>query len=146
MTTDESALARELRADGIDAADVRVSPDRIAVAYTTTLPGARPDHGEIGRVCNTVIDLVEAGELEPTRVEATSLRFEDDVQATWHVETGWLEGLTSYRISEEEFSARVLDTVETEFGDDVDTGADTPHATAERDDEAERAAGDGGSR
>lgn len=144
MTTDESALARELRADGIDVADVRASPDRIAVAFTTTLPGARPDHGEIGRVCNTVIDLVEAGELEPTRVEATSLRFEDDVQATWHVEAGWLEGLTSYRISEEEFSARVLDTVETEFDDD--TGTDAPHATAESDDEAERAAGDGGSR
>ncbi|MFC6795932.1 hypothetical protein ACFQFH_18475 [Halobaculum halobium] len=42
MTTDESTLAGELRADGIDVADVRVSPERVAVAYTTTLPGNAP--------------------------------------------------------------------------------------------------------
>ncbi|SHG58023.1 hypothetical protein [Halobaculum gomorrense] len=143
MTTDESALARELRADGIDVADVRVSPERIAVAYTTTLPGAHPDHGEMGRVCNTVIDLVEDGDLDPRRVDATALRFEDDVQATWHVEADWLAAVTSYRISEEEFSAGVLDTVETEVGDDGD--ADTPHAAVDCDDEPQRAADDGGS-
>ena len=91
MTTDESALARELRADGIDVADVRLSPERVAVAYTTTLPAERPAHGEMGRVCNTVIDLVEEGDLEPLRVDATSLRFENDVQATWHVEAEWLD-------------------------------------------------------
>ncbi|QZP37457.1 hypothetical protein [Halobaculum magnesiiphilum] len=130
MTIDESTLARELRADGIDVADVRVSPDRVAVVYTTTLPAERPAHGEMGRVCNTVIDLVEAGDLEPCRVDATSLRFEDDVQATWHVEAEWLDGVTNYRISEEEFSARVLDTVETDPDVEADLGdADTPRAT-----------------
>ncbi|WP_348611719.1 hypothetical protein [Halobaculum rarum] len=144
MTTDESALARELRADGIDVADVRLSPERVAVAYTTTLPAERPAHGEMGRVCNTVIDLVEAGDLEPRRVDATSLRFEDDVQATWHVEAAWLDDLTNYRISEEEFSARVLETVETDPDADVDS--DAPHASAVANDEPGRPAGDGGSR
>jgi len=143
MTTDESALARELRADGIDVADVRLSPERVAVAYTTTLPAERPAHGEMGRVCNTVIDLVEAGDLDPLRVDATSLRFEDDVQATWHVEAEWLDDLTGYRISEEEFSARVLDTVETD--PEVDSDADAPHAIVVADDEPGRAADDGGS-
>ncbi|QZX99976.1 hypothetical protein [Halobaculum rubrum] len=143
MTTDESALARELRADGIDVADVRLSPERVAVAYTTTLPAERPAHGEMGRVCNTVIDLVEDGDLEPLRVDATSLRFENDVQATWHVEAEWLDELTGYRISEEEFSARVLDTVETD--PEVDRDADAPHAIVVADDEPGRPAGDGGS-
>lgn len=144
MTIDESALARELRADGIDVADVRLSPDRVAVAYTTTLPAERPAHGEMGRVCNTVIDLVEDGELDPLRVDATSLRFEDDVQATWHAEAEWLEELTGYRISEEAFSERVLGTVETD--PDVAADADAPHATAAADDEPDPAPGDGGRR
>ncbi|MFC6795931.1 hypothetical protein ACFQFH_18470 [Halobaculum halobium] len=78
-----------------------------------------------------MIDLVEAGEIEPRRVEATSLRFEGNVQATWHVEADWLAAVTSYRISEEEFSARVLDTVETD--PDLDADADGPHAFADGD-------------
>ncbi|WP_435063207.1 hypothetical protein [Halobaculum sp. EA56] len=121
MSIDESALARELRNNGIDVADVSVSADRVEVTYTTTLPGAEPDHGEMGTLCTAFIDLVEEGEFEPRRVEATSLRFEDDVQATWHVEGEWFEALDEYRISEEEFSARVLDSVETD--PDVDAPA-----------------------
>lgn len=121
MTIDESTLARTLRANGIDVDEVSVSPDRVAVAYTTTLPGAKPDHGEIGRVCNAFIDLVEDDVLDPTRVEATALRFADDVQATWHVDADWFADLTSYRISEEDFSARVIGTIATD--PDVETPA-----------------------
>ncbi|WP_284014497.1 hypothetical protein [Halobaculum litoreum] len=114
MSIDESTLARELRTNGIDVEEVRVSPERVAVAYTTTLPGAAPDHAEMGRVCNTFIDLAEAGEFDPRRIEATAIRFETDVQATWYVDADWIEALNTYRISEEEFSARVLDSVDTD--------------------------------
>ncbi|MFC7098270.1 hypothetical protein [Halobaculum marinum] len=124
MTADESRLARELRTNGVDVEEVRVTPERFAVAYTTTLPGAEPDHAEMGRICNTFIDLVEADEVDARRIEATSLRFENDVQATWCVEPDWIDGLTTYRLSEEEFSARVLDSVEVDPDDTplVDAG------------------------
>ncbi|UIP00967.1 hypothetical protein Hbl1158_06315 [Halobaculum sp. CBA1158] len=114
MTTDESTLARELRHDGIDVEEVRVADGRVAVVYTTTLPGSEPDHGELGRVCTTFIDLVEAGDLDPVRVEATAMRHPGDVQATWRIEADWLDDIVNYRITEEEFSARVLDSVDTD--------------------------------
>jgi hypothetical protein len=40
------------------------------------------------------------------------LRSDDDVLGTWHVEPEWIEGLIQYRLSEEDFSERVLDTLE----------------------------------
>lgn len=121
MTTDGPALARTLRVNGIDVESVHVESDRVQVAYTTTLPAMEPDHGEMGKVCNTFIDLAEDDEFDPRRVDATSLRFESDVQATWHVEEEWITDLLAYRISEEEFSARVLDTIETDPDVDVAT-------------------------
>lgn len=123
MSADESRLARELRTNGVDVEGVRLRPERVAVTYTTTLPGAAPDHGEMGRVCTTFVDLVEEGTMDPRRIEATSMRFESDVQATWHVEADWIDALVSYRISEEEFSARVLDSIETDPDDATLVGA-----------------------
>jgi len=135
MTIDESDLARRLRRDGIDVADVAVGADGVAVVYTTTLPGAEPDHGEMGRVCTAFLDLVGEDATEPTRVEATALRHETDVQATWHIEADWFDDLDAYRLSEEEFSELVLDTVDADPDVDAEGGVDA---------EPPVAAGDGG--
>ena len=142
MHIDEPELARRLRHEGIDVSDVAVGPGGVAVVYTTTLPGAEPAHGEMGRVCTAFLDLVEAGDLEPTRVEATALRHETDVQATWHIEAGWFDDLAAYRVSEEEFSARVLDTVDADPPVDAEGGvaAEPPGLAGdggERDDRAD---------
>ncbi|WP_277553431.1 hypothetical protein [Halobaculum limi] len=119
MTIDGPSLARTLRVNGIDVEEVYVDPDRVQVAYTTTLPGMEPDHAEMGKVCNTFIDLAEDDEFDPRRVDAVSLRFETDVQAAWHIEEAWITDLLAYRISEEEFSERVLDSIETDPDPDV---------------------------
>jgi hypothetical protein len=39
------------------------------------------------------------------------LRSDDDVLGTWHIEPEWITGYTEYRLSDEDFSERVLDTL-----------------------------------
>jgi len=143
MTPDAETLSAEFRSDGISVEQVAVD-DGIALEYMTAFPADRVHDGEIGRACNTLIDLIEAGECEPTDVEATVVRSPGDVLGTWRADAEWFERLTSYEISETEFSARVLGTVRHESdaagdGTDANDGADASEATTGSDasDEAE---------
>ncbi|MFB6101145.1 MAG: hypothetical protein ABEJ73_01095 [Haloplanus sp.] len=108
---DESDLEDELRSAGIDIHEVE-SVDPVELSYVTAHPGMDVNHTEMGRALNAFIDLAEENEWEPTRVEATVLRFEDDVMNTWYAEKDWFEGLLEYRLSETEFSTHVLETLE----------------------------------
>lgn len=110
MNDELTGAEAELRSNAISVERVAVD-DPIELTYTTAFPGESVNHQEMGRALNTFIDLFE-DRLAPCRVEATVLRSDDDVQGTWHAETDWFEALAAYRISEEEFSARVLDTLE----------------------------------
>lgn len=113
MTGEPPALEDELRSNGIDVEEV--SPgDPVELTYMTAFPGDRVHHKEMGRALNTFIDRHEDGRWDPVRVEATVVRAPDDVQGTWHAEPEWFEDLAEYRIGEEEFSARVLDTLSEE--------------------------------
>lgn len=111
MSGDLTGLEAELRSNGISVESV-ASGDVVDLTYITAFPGEHVHHPEMGRACNTFIDLLERDRWEPRPVEATVLRFDEDVQGTWRAEPEWFEDLVSYRISEEEFSSRVLDTVE----------------------------------
>jgi len=113
----ERRIEAELRGNTIDVERVAVD-DAVALTYTTAFPAEEANHGEIGRALSAFLDLIEAGELEPIRVEATVERFPGDVQATWHAAADWFEGLGTYRLSETEFSRRVLDTLEHSDGGD----------------------------
>lgn len=110
MNDELTGVEAELRSNAISVESVSVG-DPIELAYTTAFPGESVNHQEMGRALNTFIDLFE-DDLSPRRVEATVHRSDDDVQGTWHAEAEWFEALSAYRISEEEFSARVLDTLE----------------------------------
>jgi hypothetical protein len=111
MTDDAiTGLEGDLRTNGIDVESIDAG-DPLDLTYTTSFPGERVEHGEIGRVCNTLLDRAEDGRWVPVRVEATVVRFAGDVQGTWHADAEWFEGLLSYRLSEEDFSERVLDTL-----------------------------------
>jgi hypothetical protein len=111
MTDDAiTGLEGDLRTNGIDVESIATG-DPLELTYTTSFPGERVAHKEIGRVCNTFIDRAEDGLWDPVRVEATVVRFAGDVQGTWHAEAEWFEGLLSYRLSEEDFSERVLATL-----------------------------------
>ena len=111
MTDDAiTGLEGDLRTNGIDVESIETG-EPLDLTYTTSFPGERVEHGEIGRVCNTLIDRAEDGRWDPVRVDATVVRFVGDVQGTWHAEAEWFEGLLSYRLSEEDFSERVLDTL-----------------------------------
>lgn len=66
----------------------------------------------MGRALDAFRDIAEAGRWEPTRVEATVLRFEEDPMDRWHVEAEWFERLLDYRLSETEFSTRVPGTLD----------------------------------
>jgi hypothetical protein len=128
MSDAVDGLEGELRSNGISVESLSVD-DRVDLTYLTAFPGDRINHQEMGRACNTFIDSADADEWTPCRVEATVLRSEDDVLGTWHIEPEWITGLNEYRLSEEDFSERVLETVSHDGG-----GTD---ADPERDAEAE---------
>ncbi|MFB6194607.1 MAG: hypothetical protein ABEI80_00410 [Haloplanus sp.] len=114
---DESELEEALRNSGIDIYDVD-NVDPVELSYITAHPGMDVNHMEMGRALNAFIDMAEDDEWEPTRVEATVLRFEDDVMNTWYAKAEWFEGLLEYRLSETEFSTRVLETLEEDLDGD----------------------------
>lgn len=122
-------LEGELRSNGISVEEVEPG-ETVDLTYLTAFPGARVNHQEMGRACNTFIDLVEADDWSPRRVEATVLRSDDDVLGTWHIEPEWISGLVEYRLSEEDFSERVLDTLEHDTADTSET-ADESGAEAD---------------
>jgi hypothetical protein len=106
-------LEGELRSNGISVETIDRG-ETLDIEYLTAFPGTEVNHQEMGRACNTFIDLADADEWSPRRVEATVLRSDDDVLGTWHIEPEWIEGLNEYRLSEEDFSERVLDTLDHE--------------------------------
>ena len=110
MNDELTGVEADLRSNAISVESVTLG-DPIELTYTTAFPGDSVNHGEMGRALNTFIDHFEE-DLPTRRVEGTVLRSDDDVQGTWHAEAEWFEALAAYRISEEEFSARVLDTLE----------------------------------
>ncbi|MFB6244543.1 MAG: hypothetical protein ABEH80_10615 [Halobaculum sp.] len=68
-------------------------------------------HQEIGRVINVLLDL-HPESWEGTNVDATVLNLDGETEATWHVEDEWVVDLEAYRISEEAFSERVIDSID----------------------------------
>jgi hypothetical protein len=108
---DESELEEELRNFGIDVHDIE-AVEPVELSYITAYPGDEVNHMEMGKVLNAFIDLEEANDWDASRVEATVLRFEDEVMNTWYAKGEWFEALRDYRISETEFSTRVLETLE----------------------------------
>lgn len=111
MSGDLTGMEAALRSNAISVESLSRG-DVLGVTYLTAFPGASVNHGEVGRVCSTLIELAEDGAWDPVPVEATVVRAPDNVQGRWRLDPEWIEALDAYRISEEEFSARVLDTLE----------------------------------
>jgi hypothetical protein len=126
-------LEGELRSNGISVEEIDRG-ETLDVAYLTAFPGTHVNHQEMGRACNTFIDLAEADDWSPRRVDVTVLRSDDDVLGTWHIEPEWIEGLIEYRLSEEDFSERVLDTLDDEASDgETDEASDDEAGDGETD-------------
>ena len=124
MTGDEQTAEVEpaLRSYGISVEEIDEG-DPLNLTYMTAFPGREIHRGEIGRALNALIDRAEADEGDPVRVEATVVRSPGDVLGTWHAEPEWFEALAAYKISETEFSTRVLETLTHADGDaDSDDG------------------------
>ena len=115
MTESIADLEAAFRNHGIDVVDVAqiqsADPDRIELTYMTAYPGFQINHPEMGRALNTVIDLCEADRVQPCRLEATVVRSPEDPMGTWHAKREWFQDLAEYKISEEAFSTRVLNTI-----------------------------------
>ncbi|PSQ54769.1 hypothetical protein BRD22_11700 [Halobacteriales archaeon SW_8_68_21] len=129
MTGDERTADVEpaLRSYGVSVESIDLG-DSLELTYMTAFPGREIHRGEIGRALNALIDRAEADDWDPVRVEGTVVRSPGDVLGTWHAEAEWFEALSSYEISETEFSTRVLDTVshetDGEAGHETDGEAD----------------------
>lgn len=110
MGDDISGLEGELRSNGISVESLSKG-ETVELTYLTAFPGDQVNHQEMGRACNVFIDRADEGEWEPKPVEATVLRADDDVEGTWRIDPEWITGLLEYRLSETEFSTRVLNTL-----------------------------------
>lgn len=110
MTDDITGLEAELRSNGISVERVDRG-ETVELVYMTAFPGDDVHHMEMGRALNVFIDLAEDSRWDPTPIEATVLRADEDVQGTWRAEPEWFEGLLDYRLSEEDFSEHVLATL-----------------------------------
>ena len=110
MGDDIAGLEGELRSNGISVESVSEG-ETVELTYLTAFPGAEVSHREVGRACNVFIDQADDGDWKPRPVEATVVRADDDVQGTWRVDPEWVTGLLEYRLSETEFSTRVVNTV-----------------------------------
>ena len=106
-----SGLEGELRSNGINVESLDTAGETAELVYLTAFPDVSVNHQEMGRALSTFVDAVEHGEWNPTRVEATVLRHEEDVQGTWYAEAEWFRQYAEYDITGEEFSARVIDTL-----------------------------------
>lgn len=111
MNDELTGVEAELRSNAISVESVSVG-EPIELTYTTAFPGESVNHQEMGRACNTFIDLAEDGSWDPVPVEATVVRSPGDVLGRWRIEPEWIRDLAAYRISEEEFSARVIHSLE----------------------------------
>ncbi|MFB6234976.1 MAG: hypothetical protein ABEH81_01565 [Halopenitus sp.] len=122
MTTDAATLEAELRSYGISVEHLSVDDGEIDLEYMTAFPADQVHDGEVGRACNTLIDMIEGDECEPMRIDATVVRSPGDVLGHWHAEAEWFEELTNYAISETEFSTRVVETISHEGATDEAAG------------------------
>lgn len=118
---DVTGLEAELRTNGISVESCDAGAP-VNLTYMTAFPGERVDRGEVGRVCNTFIELLAADRWEPARVNATVVRTPGDVMARWHAEPEWLRGVERGDLSEVEFSTRVVETIS--YPDEDDGGND----------------------
>ena len=114
MADGDSRLVDELRSNGVsvESLDGAETGERATLTYMTAFPGDEVSHREMGRVCNVFIDRADDDEWDPKPVDVTVVRTDDDVQGTWRIDPAWIADLLAYRISETEFSTRVVNTLD----------------------------------
>ncbi|WP_424006415.1 hypothetical protein [Haloferax denitrificans] len=105
-----AAVEEALRGNGISVESVSFD-DPVSLTYLTAFPDVEPDHGEVGRAVTAFLDLSRDDDFDPRTVEATVLRSEGDVQATWTLEADWIRAYNDYALDDEELSQRVLDSL-----------------------------------
>lgn len=115
MSFDPEQFEARLTSHGVYVTAFDRRDDAIGIEYESINAGQIDDvpHGEIGRVINLYRDMAEA----PTRIEATVTDLDGDPIGTWRVEAGWLDALADDRLSEVEFSQRVLETIDHDVED-----------------------------
>ncbi|KTG27955.1 hypothetical protein [Haloferax profundi] len=104
------AVEEALRGNGISVESLSID-DSISVTYLTAFPDVEPDHGEVGRAVTAFLELSQGDDWEPTTVDATILRSEGDVQATWRLDEDWIRAYNRYELDDEDLSERVLDSL-----------------------------------
>ncbi|KAB1187892.1 MULTISPECIES: hypothetical protein [Haloferax] len=105
-----ATVEEALRGNGISVESLSID-DHVSMTYLTAFPDVEPDHGEVGRAVTAFLELANDEALEPTTVDATILRSEGDVQATWRLEADWIRAYNRYEIDDVELSERVLDSI-----------------------------------
>ncbi|WP_396612012.1 hypothetical protein ACH9L7_01650 [Haloferax sp. S1W] len=107
-----AAVEEALRGNGISVESLSAGPP-LSLTYLTAFPSRKPNHGEVGRAVTAFLELAR-DDWDPTTVEATILRSDDDVQATWRLDADWIRAYNRYELDDVELSQRVLDSLDEE--------------------------------
>ena len=100
---------------------VRLTTDEGAVGWGEAFAPGPVVEATVDDPVTGKLKVVTAYGAETRYVDVTVERFAGDVLGTWTIEPEWVEGLLSYRLSEEDFSERVLDSLsETADGESAD--------------------------
>jgi|AntRauTorcE11898_2_1112593.scaffolds.fasta_scaffold00956_4 hypothetical protein len=116
----EFALESRLMSDGIYVDEVNVPPDgataeeatyelryeSIATAENGVIP-----HREVGTVINMFRELHE-DDWQGADIDSVVTDLDGNVLGRWHVEQAWLAALADGELSEVDFSAKVIDSIE----------------------------------
>ena len=110
-------LENRLMSHGVYVVDYTESEGQLHVAYETTSGGEGVARNEIGRLLNVLLDAREEG-WEPRDVNAWVYDIEKgdisdrDPRGRWETREGWFHALEEGYLSETDFSALVLSTVQ----------------------------------
>lgn len=106
---DIDQLEAQLMSHGVYLTELERDGGTVALEYESVHANGGVPHMEIGRVVNVFLDLLGEGTVG---IEATVFDLDGAEQGSWRVRGDWLDELRAGALSETDFSAKVLDTIE----------------------------------
>ncbi|MDZ7702433.1 MAG: hypothetical protein U5J98_10465 [Halobacteriales archaeon] len=114
MSDDELAtrLESRLMSHGVYVTEFDRTEGRYAIEYESLYAdGGVIPHREVGRVINVFLDL-HPDDWSGADIEAVVTDLEGEPQGSWRVERDWFAAMTAGELSETDFSAKVIGTLD----------------------------------
>lgn len=108
MSVDDATLRQALAENEVETEYVAITSDMVYVGYQTQRNETSRLFNELRTVASVTLETCET----PKPIEATLFHTERPILARWTVERDWAEDRTSGQMSNAEFGARILQTLD----------------------------------